>query len=90
MICGKKVDKVLVDLIFLKKWVVQDVKKCFQFVIVNVENNYNLDVDELIVVEVYVGKNLVMKCGCLCVCGCFGCIMKLFLELIIMVCQIEE
>lgn len=86
MICGKKVEKVLIDLIFFNKCVVVDVKKCFQFVIVNVENNYNLDVDELIVVEVYVGKNLIMKCGCFWVCGCFGKIIKLFVEIIIKVC----
>jgi large subunit ribosomal protein L22 len=35
-----------------------DVKKCLQSAIANAENNHNLDVDELIVAEAYVGKNL--------------------------------
>lgn len=56
-----------------------DVCKFFKSVVVNVENNYDLDIDSFVVVEVYVGKNFVMKCICVCVCGCVVCIMKLFL-----------
>jgi large subunit ribosomal protein L22 len=58
MIRGKKVDKALNDLTFSKKRIAADVKKCLQSAIANAENNHNLDVDELIVAEAYVGKNL--------------------------------
>jgi large subunit ribosomal protein L22 len=90
MIRGKKVDKALADLTFSKKRVAQDVKKCLQSAIANAENNHNLDVDELIVAEAYVGKNLVMKRGRPRARGRFGRIMKPFSELTITVRQIEE
>ena len=61
MIRGKKVDRALNDLTFSKKRIAIDVRKCLQSAIANAENNHNLDVDELIVAEAYVGKNLVMK-----------------------------
>ena len=61
MIRGKKVDKALTDLTFSKKRIAEDVKKCLQSAIANAENNHNLDVDDLIVAEAYVGKNLIMK-----------------------------
>ena len=63
MIRGKKADKALTDLAFSKKRIAIDVKKCLQSAIANAENNHNLDVDELIVAEAYVGKNLIMKRG---------------------------
>ena len=63
MIRGKKVDKALTDLTFSKKRIAQDVKKCLQSAIANAENNHNLDVDELIVAEAWVGKNLTLKRG---------------------------
>ena len=61
LIRGKSVDKALTDLTFSKKRVAQDVKKCLQSAIANAENNHNLDVDELIVAEAYVGKSLTMR-----------------------------
>ena len=61
MIRGKKVDKALNDLTFSKKRIAQDVKKCLQSAVANAENNHNLDVDELVVAEAFVGKNLIMK-----------------------------
>jgi len=61
MIRGKKVDKALADLTFSKRRIAGDVKKCLQSAIANAENNHNLDVDNLIVAEAFVGKNLVMK-----------------------------
>ena len=61
MIRGKKVDKALTDLTFSNKRIAQDVKKCLQSAIANAENNHGLDVDELIVAEAWVGKNLVLK-----------------------------
>ena len=90
LIRGKKVDKALTDLTFSKKRIAQDVKKCLQSAIANAENNHNLDVDELIVAEAYVGKNLVMKRGRPRGRGRFGRIMKPFSELTITVRQVEE
>ena len=90
MIRGKKVDKALNDLTFSNKRVSQDVKKCLQSAIANAENNHNLDVDELVVAEAYVGKNLVMKRGRPRARGRFGALRKPFSELTIKVRQIEE
>ena len=90
LIRGKKVEKALSDLTFSKKRISDDVKKCLQAAIANAENNHNLDVDELIVAEAYVGKNLVMKRGRPRARGRYGKIMKPFSELTIKVRQIEE
>ena len=90
MIRGKKVDKALIDLTFSKKRVALDVKKCLQSAIANAENNHNLDVDELIVAEAWVGKNLTMKRGRPRARGRFGKIIKPFAELTIKVRQVEE
>ncbi|UWQ91180.1 50S ribosomal protein L22 [Aliisedimentitalea scapharcae] len=90
MIRGKKVDRALTDLTFSNKRVAQDVKKCLQSAIANAENNHNLDVDELIVSEAYVGKNMVMKRGRPRARGRFGKILKPFSEITITVRQVEE
>jgi len=90
MIRGKKVDKALNDLTFSKKRIAEDVRKCLQSAIANAENNHNLDVDELIVAEAYVGKNLVMKRGRPRARGRFGRILKPFSELTIKVREVEE
>ena len=90
MIRGKKVDKALADLTFSKKRIAGDVKKCLQSAIANAENNHNLDVDELVVAEAYVGKNLVMKRGRPRARGRFGKIMKPFSEITIKVRQAGE
>ncbi|EDM70018.1 50S ribosomal protein L22 [Roseobacter sp. AzwK-3b] len=90
LIRGKKVDKALNDLTFSKKRIADDVRKCLQSAIANAENNHNLDVDELIVAEAYVGKNLVMKRGRPRARGRFGALRKPFSELTIKVRQIEE
>ena len=90
MIRGKKVDKALTDLTFSKKRIALDVKKCLQSAIANAENNHNLDVDELIVAEAWVGKGLVMKRGRPRARGRFGRIHKPFAEITIKVRQIEE
>jgi large subunit ribosomal protein L22 len=58
---GKKVDRALADLTFSRKRIAKDVKKTLESAIANAENNHDLDVDALVVVEAYVGKNLVMK-----------------------------
>ena len=90
LIRGKSVDKALTDLTFSKKRVAQDMKKCLQSAIANAENNHNLDVDELIVAEAYVGKNLVMKRGRPRARGRFGALRKPFSELTIKVREVEE
>ena len=90
MIRGKKVDKALTDLTFSNKRIAADVKKCLQSAIANAENNHNLDVDELIVAEAWVGKNLTMKRGRPRARGRFGKIMKPFAEITIKVRQVEE
>ncbi|MFZ5962657.1 50S ribosomal protein L22 [Thalassococcus sp. BH17M4-6] len=90
LIRGKKVEKALSDLTFSKKRIAEDVKKCLQSAIANAENNHNLDVDELVVAEAYVGKNLVMKRGRPRARGRFGALRKPFSELTIKVRQIEE
>ena len=90
LIRGKKVDRALNDLTFSKKRIAADVKKCLQSAIANAENNHNLDVDELIVSEAYVGKNLTMKRGRPRARGRFGRILKPFSEITIKVRQLEE
>jgi large subunit ribosomal protein L22 len=61
MIRGKKVEQALADLEFSRKRIAQDVRKCLMSAVANAENNHHLDIDDLIVAEAYVGKNLVMK-----------------------------
>jgi len=90
MIRGKKVDRALTDLTFSKKRVAHDVRKCLQSAVANAENNHNLDVDELVVAEAYVGKNLTLKRGRPRARGRFGRIIKPFSELTIKVRQEEE
>ncbi len=90
MIRGKKVDKALNDLSFSKRRVAVEVKKCLQSAVANAENNHGLDVDELIVSEAFVGKNLVMKRGRPRARGRFGKILKPFAQVTITVRQLEE
>jgi len=90
LIRGKKVEKALADLTFSKKRISQDVKKCLQSAIANAENNHGLDVDELVVAEAFVGKNLVMKRGRPRARGRYGKIMKPFSELTIKLRQVEQ
>ena len=59
----KPVGKALAELTFSNKRVAADVKKTLQSAIANAENNHGLDVDELVVAEAYVGKNLTLKRG---------------------------
>ena len=58
---GKKAEAALSELTFSPKRVAKVVKKVLQSAIANAENNHDLDVDDLIVSEATVGKNLVMK-----------------------------
>jgi large subunit ribosomal protein L22 len=58
---GKKVERALNELSFSPKRIAGTVKKVLQSAIANAENNHDLDVDDLVVREASVGKNLVMK-----------------------------
>ena len=90
MIRNKPVDKALNDLTFSKKRIAEDVKKTLQSAIANAENNHGLDVDELVVAEAYVGKNLVMKRGRPRARGRFGKILKPFSQVTIKVRQVAQ
>ncbi|MCF1707987.1 50S ribosomal protein L22 [Tabrizicola sp. J26] len=90
LIRGKKVDRALSDLTFSKRRIAGDVKKCLQSAIANAENNHGLDVDELVVAEAYVGKNITLKRGRPRARGRFGKIMKPFSQLTITVRQVGE
>ena len=61
LIRGKKVDRALADLDFSRKRIAKDVKKALESAIANAENNHDLDVDDLVVAQAFVGKALVMK-----------------------------
>lgn len=61
MIRGMKASNAVVQLSFSKKRIAQDVKKCLQSAIANAENNFGIDIDNLKVNSVIVGKGLVMK-----------------------------
>jgi len=60
-IVGKKVGLVIRDLSFSDKRISNDVKKTISSAIANAENNYQYDIDNLIVKEAYCGKQIVMK-----------------------------
>jgi large subunit ribosomal protein L22 len=61
LIRGKKVETALADLEFSRKRISVEVKKALESASANAENNHELDVDDLIVSEAYVGKAMVMK-----------------------------
>jgi large subunit ribosomal protein L22 len=61
LIRGKKVDAALADLEFSRKRIARDVRKCVMSAVANAENNHNLDVNDLVVTEAHVGKNIVMR-----------------------------
>jgi len=90
LIRGKKVDTALADLTFSRKRISGDVKKVLQSAIANAENNHDLDVDDLVVAEAYVGKNLVMKRWHARARGRVGRIEKPFSQITIVVRQVEE
>ena len=59
LIRGKKVASALADLQFSRKRIAVDVKKCLESAIANAENNHDLDVDDLVVAQAFVGKAIV-------------------------------
>ena len=60
-IVGKKVGVAVRDLAFSDKRISNDVKKTLSSAIANAENNFQFDIDKLIVKEAYCGKQVVMK-----------------------------
>jgi large subunit ribosomal protein L22 len=61
LIRGKKVDQAIADLEFSRKRIAVDVRKCVMSAVANAENNHGLDVNQLVVKEAWVGKNIVMR-----------------------------
>ena len=60
-IVGKKVDVAIRDLEFSEKRITKDIKKTLNSAVANAENNFQYDIDKLIVKEAYCGKQVVMK-----------------------------
>ena len=58
---GKKVDIAIRNLSFSEKRISKDIKKTISSAIANAENNYQYDIDKLIIKEAYCGKQVVMK-----------------------------
>ena len=90
MIRGMPVERALSALVLSKRRIAIDVRKALQSAIANAENNHGLDVDELVVAEAHVGKNLILKRGRPRARGRFGRIEKPFSQLTIKVRQVEE
>ena len=61
LIRGLPVEEALIQLAFNRRRISNDVKKLLDSAIANAENNYDLDIDDLFVKEVRVGKSFVMK-----------------------------
>tara|TARA_B100001778_G_scaffold204949_1_gene169305 strand:+ start:843 stop:1238 length:396 start_codon:yes stop_codon:yes gene_type:complete len=60
-IVGKKVDIAIRDLTFSDKRISKDIRKTISSAVANAENNYQYDIDKLVVKEAYCGKQVVMK-----------------------------
>ena len=60
-IVGKKVDVAIRDLQFSEKRITKDIRKTISSAVANAENNFQYDIDNLIVKEAYCGKKIVMK-----------------------------
>jgi large subunit ribosomal protein L22 len=58
---GMKTAKALAYLTFSRRRIAGTVKKTLESAIANAENNHDLDIDDLVVAEAFVGKNIVMK-----------------------------
>ena len=61
MIRGKTASDALSALVFCERRVAHEVKKVLQAAIANAENNHDLDVDDLVVAQAWVGKDIVLK-----------------------------
>jgi len=90
LIRGKKVASALADLEFSRKRIAKDVRKTLESAIANAENNHDLDVDDLVVAQAFVGKGIVMKRFHARARGRASRIEKPFANLTIIVRQVEE
>ena len=90
MIRGKKVEKALAELEFSRKRIAGPVRKTLESAIANAENNHNLEPDQLVVAEAYVGDSLVMKRFMARGRGRSARVEKPFSNLTIVVRQVEE
>ncbi|MBL6785837.1 MAG: 50S ribosomal protein L22 [Rickettsiales bacterium] len=61
LIRGMKADQAVLQLQFMKKKLALPVKKCLESALANAENNHELDIDNLVIDRVLVGKSFVMK-----------------------------
>ena len=60
-IVGKKVDVAIRDLEFSEKRITKDIRKTINSAVANAENNFQYDIDKLVVKEAYCGKKITMK-----------------------------
>ena len=60
-IVGKKVDVAIRDLEFSEKRITKDIRKTIDSAVANAENNFQYDIDKLVVKEAYCGKKITMK-----------------------------
>ena len=60
-IVGKKVDVAIRDLDFSEKRITRDIRKTISSAVANAENNFQYDIDKLVVKEAYCGKKITMK-----------------------------
>ena len=60
-IVGKKVGIAIRDLQFSEKRITKDISKTINSAVANAENNFQYDIDKLIVKEAYCGKKITMK-----------------------------
>ena len=60
-IVGKKVELAIRDLQFSEKRITKDIRKTINSAVANAENNFQYDIDKLIVKEAYCGKKIIMK-----------------------------
>ena len=60
-IVGKKVDIAIRDLQFSEKRITKDIRKTISSAVANAENNFQYDIDNLVVKEAYCGKKITMK-----------------------------
>tara|TARA_B100001029_G_C14621996_1_gene214574 strand:+ start:27 stop:422 length:396 start_codon:yes stop_codon:yes gene_type:complete len=60
-IVGKKVDAAIRDLSFSEKRISKEIKKTISSAVANAENNFQYDIDNLVVKEAYCGKQIIMK-----------------------------
>ena len=60
-IVGKKVEIAIRDLQFSEKRITRDIRKTISSAVANAENNFQYDIDKLVVKEAYCGKKIIMK-----------------------------